>query len=408
MNIQIQPGKLSGVVTIPPSKSISHRALICAALSKGESEIRGLLECEDIDATREALEALGASIKTENGVTYVKGIENPPKKAEINCHESGSTLRFIIPVAAALGVEATFFGSGKLPTRPITPYIEEFPKHGVEFISEEMPYHIKGQLTAGQFPVTGDISSQFITGLLFAMPLLNGTSTIVLTSPLQSKPYADITIDCMKNFGIETLEFDGNYSVKGLQQYKATNYTVEGDCSQAAFFAVANCLGSSIELNGINKQSVQGDRAVFDIIENMIKIGANYSGFDVDASDIPDLVPILTVLAAFADSTSHIRGCKRLRIKESDRLESISSVLNSLGADVKIVNDELEINGVKELRGGICSSYNDHRIAMSLAIASTRCTEPLTITDAECVGKSYPTFYEDFRSLGGDYDVIML
>ena len=408
MNIKIQPGKLSGAVTIPPSKSISHRALICAALSKGESEIRGLLECEDIDATRDALETLGASFRTEDGVTYVTGIENPPEKAEINCDESGSTLRFLIPVAAALGVEATFYGTGKLPTRPITPYIEEFPKHGVQFISKEMPYHIKGKLTAGQFPVTGDISSQFITGLLFAMPLLNGASTIVLTSPLQSKPYADITIDCMRNFGIETLEFDGNYTVKGVQQYKATKFTVEGDCSQAAFFAVANCLGSNIELKGVNPQSVQGDRAVFDIINNMIKIGQNYSGFDVDASDIPDLVPILTVLAAFADSPSHIRGCKRLRIKESDRLESISSVLNSLGADVRIVNDELEINGVRELHGGVCSSCNDHRIAMSLAIASTRCTEPLTITDAECVGKSYPTFYEDFRSIGGDYDVVML
>lgn len=408
MNIKITPKTLSGSVTIPPSKSISHRALICAALSKGESEIHGLLECEDIDATTSALTALGAEIRTENGVTYVKGIENPPARVDIDCRESGSTLRFLIPVAAALGVEATFTGSGKLPTRPITPYIEEFPKHGVEFVSETMPYHIKGKLTAGQYPVTGDISSQFITGLLFALPLLEGSSTIVLTSPLQSKPYADITINCMKTFGIETLEFNGNYSVKGVQSYNATNYTVEGDCSQAAFFAVANCLGSNLELKGLNPNSVQGDRAVFDIINNMIKIGGNYSGFDVDASDIPDIVPILTVLAAFADSPSHIRGCKRLRIKESDRLESISTVLNSLGAYVRIVNDELEINGVKKLHGGVCSSYNDHRIAMSLAIASQRCTEELIITNAECVAKSYPTFFEDFREVGGEYDVVML
>lgn len=408
MNIKITPKTLSGSITIPPSKSISHRALICAALAKGVSEIRGVLECEDIDATRDALELLGAEIRMENGVTYVKGIENPPAKADINCRESGSTLRFLIPVAAALGVEATFTGTGKLPTRPITPYVEEFPKHGVEFISDTMPYHIKGKLTAGQYPVTGDISSQFITGLLFALPLLEGSSTIVLTSPLQSKPYADITIGCMKTFGIETLEFNGNYSVKGVQEYQATNYTVEGDCSQAAFFAVANCLGSSIELLGVNPNSVQGDRTVFDIIDNMIKINGNYTGFDVDASNIPDLVPILTVLAAFADSPSHIRGCKRLRIKESDRLESISTVLNSLGADVRIVNDELEINGVKSLHGGVCSSFNDHRIAMSLAIASQRCTEELTITDAECVAKSYPTFFEDFRELGGEYDVVML
>lgn len=408
MNIKITPGKLTGDIKIPPSKSISHRALICAALSKGETRINELLGCEDTDATCEALTALGAEFRTENGVTIVKGIENPPEKVEINCRESGSTLRFLIPVAAALGVEATFTGCGKLPTRPITPYIEEFSKHGVEFISDTMPYHIKGKLTAGVYSVPGDISSQFITGLLFALPLIEGSSSIVLTSPLQSKPYADITLQCMKEFGIETLEFNGNYSVKGIQQYKATEYTVEGDCSQAAFFAVANQIGSEINLINVNENSVQGDRAVFEIIHDMIKIGNNYSGFDIDATDIPDLVPILTVLAAFADGTSYIRGCKRLRIKESDRLESISTVLNSLGANVSIVNDELEIVGVKELTGGICSSFNDHRIAMSLAIASQRCTDTLTITDAECVAKSYPTFFEDFRLLGGEYDVIII
>lgn len=408
MNLKITPGILSGEVKIPPSKSISHRALICAALSKGESEITDLLQCEDIDATCDALAALGAEFRTENGVTYVKGIEAPPAKAEINCRESGSTLRFIIPVAAALGVEAVFTGSGKLPTRPITPYINEFRKHGVEFVSEEMPYYIKGKLTAGAFSIPGDISSQFITGLLLALPLIEGSSTIVLTSPLQSKPYADITVQCMSAFGIETLEFNGNYSVKGVQEYKPSRYSVEGDCSQAAFFAVANQIGGNVEMLGVNRNSVQGDRAVFDIIDSMIKIGDNYSGFDIDASDIPDLVPILTVLAAFADGTSNIRGCKRLRIKESDRLESISTVLNSLGANVTIVNDELEIVGVKELTGGVCSSFNDHRIAMSLAIASQRCTEPLTITDAECVAKSYPTFFEDFRSLGGEYDVVIV
>lgn len=408
MNIEITPKTLSGEIRIPPSKSISHRALICAALAKGESQITDILGCEDIDATCDALTALGAEIRTKNGITYVKGIENPPEKAEINCRESGSTLRFLIPVAAALGVEATFTGCGKLPTRPITPYLDEFKKHGVEFISEEMPYHIKGKLTSGAFSVPGDISSQFITGLLFALPLIEGSSTIVMTSPLQSKPYADITLQCMKDFGVETLEFNGNYTVKGIQEFKACNYKVEGDCSQAAFFAVANQIGSKLELLGLNPNSVQGDREIFNIIDNMIKIGENYSRFDVDATDIPDLVPILTVLATFADGTSYIRGCKRLRIKESDRLESISTVLNTLGANVTVVDDELEIVGVKELTGGVCSSFNDHRIAMSLAIASQRCTDKLTITEAECVAKSYPTFFEDFRSLGGEYDVVII
>lgn len=408
MNIKITPKLLSGSIKVPPSKSISHRALICAALSRGESVVKDILGCEDTDATCAALEALGAIIRIENDTAYVTGIEKPPAKAEIDCRESGSTLRFLIPIAAALGVEATFYGSGCLPTRPITPYIEEFPKHGVEFLSDIMPYHIRGKLTAGIYPVTGDISSQFITGLLFALPLLEGASIIRLTSPLQSKPYADITVRCMQSFGIETLEFDGNYSVKGIQSYKPCEYTVEGDCSQAAFFAVANKLGSSINMQGLNPATVQGDRAVFDIIDNMLTVGQNYTGFDVDASDIPDLVPILTVLAAFADSPSHITGCKRLRIKESDRLESISSTLNSLGAKVSIKEDSLEIEGVKTLNGGICDSCNDHRIVMSLAIASTRCTEPLVITNAQCVAKSYPTFFEDFRALGGETDVIML
>ena len=300
MNIVIQPRTLSGRVVIPPSKSISHRALICAALAKGESEITGVLQCEDIDATTEALTALGAEIRTENGVTYVKGIEKAPEYAEINCRESGSTLRFIIPVAAALGVEAVFTGCGKLPTRPITPYLEQFPKHGVKFVSDTLPYHIKGKLNSGVYPVTGDISSQFITGLMFAMPLLEGSSTIQLTSPLQSKPYADITVHCMRDFGIETLEFNGNYSIKGVQQFKPAKYSVEGDCSQAAFFAVANALGSSIDIAGINPASVQGDREVFSIIDNMITINGSYSGFDVDASDIPDLVPILSSVSSLS------------------------------------------------------------------------------------------------------------
>ena len=234
------------------------------------------------------------------------------------------------------------------------------------------------------------------------------TNQVPLVEVVMKGVYADITVNCMRAFGIETLEVNGNYNIKGIQTYNPTKFTVEGDCSQAAFFAVANELGSSIELVGVNRNSVQGDRAVFDIIDKAIKINGNYSGFDIDASDIPDLVPVLTVLAAFAEGTSHIRGCKRLRIKESDRLVSISTVLNSLGADVKIVNDELEINGVKELSGGVCSSFNDHRIAMSLAVASQRCTSPLTITGAECVAKSYPTFFEDFRALGGEYDVVIV
>ncbi len=405
MNIKIRPSFLSGSVNIPPSKSISHRALICAALAKGESRIKGVLKCEDTVATREALETLGAKFRDEDEITIVNGIENPPKKAEIDCRESGSTLRFLIPVAAALGVETVFFGGGKLPERPITPYLEELPKHGVIFMSDTMPYHIAGRLTSGRFTVTGDISSQFVTGLMLALPLTENGGNIMLTSPLQSKPYADITVDCMRNFGIESMQYEGNYAVKS-GSYRPCDFTVEGDCSQAAFFAVANMLGGKVEMRELNPNTVQGDRAVFDIIDNMIKIGSGYSGFDIDASDIPDLVPILTVLAAFADSPSRIRGCKRLRIKESDRLAAISTVLNSLGADVTTNESELVIQGVRRLTGGVCDSFNDHRIAMSLAVASQRCSGELIIKGAECVAKSYPEFFDDFKALGGDFDVI--
>ncbi len=405
MDIRIRPSLLNGSVNIPPSKSISHRALICAALAKGESRINGLLECEDIDATRGALEALGAKFRNEDGVTIVTGIEEPPLKAEIDCRESGSTLRFLIPVAAALGVETVFYGGGKLPERPITPYLEELPKHGVLFLSDTMPYHIAGRLNSGRFSVTGDISSQFVTGLMLALPLTESGGNIMLTSPLQSKPYADITVDCMKSFGIESMEYSGNYAVKS-GVYRPSSFTIEGDCSQAAFFAVANMLGGKVDMLGLNPNTVQGDRAVFDIIDNMIKINGSYSGFDIDASDIPDLVPVLTVLAVFADSPSRIRGCKRLRIKESDRLAAISTVLNSLGADVTADESELMIRGVKRLTGGVCESFNDHRITMSLAIASQRCDDVLVIKGADCVAKSYPTFFDDFKALGGDFDVI--
>lgn len=406
MNIKINPKNLSGSIKIPPSKSISHRALICAALADGESRLTNVLGCSDIDATRDALIAMGADIREENGVTIVRGIKDIPENVEIDCIESGSTLRFLIPIVSALGIYGTFSGTGHLPNRPITPFLDAFPENGVDFLSDKMPYVTSGKLRAGKYRISGDISSQFITGLLFALPLLDGNSEIILTSPLQSKPYADITVNCLKSFGIETLSFDDSYSIKGNQKYRACSFDVEGDYSQAAFFIVANKLGSSISVEGINANSVQGDKEITNIVDSVITIGQNYSAIDVDATNIPDLVPILTVLAAFADGTSRIRGCKRLRLKESDRLLSISTVLNSLGAHVCVVDDELEIVGVKELSGGVADSFNDHRIAMSLAIASQRCKEPLIITNAECVAKSYPTFFDDFRVLGGDFDVI--
>lgn len=403
MDIRITPALLNGEINIPPSKSISHRALIAAALAKGESRIYNLLDCVDTVATIEALTALGATIEKKDNCTIVKGIEHPTDYADINCHESGSTLRFIIPIAAALGINCVFRGEANLPNRPITPYFSELTKHGISFSTEKMPYNISGRLTGGVYEIAGNISSQFITGFLFALALLNEDSVIKLTSPLESKPYVDLTIDTMKAFGVTVEEYPDEYRIKGGQNFTPCEYHIEADMSQAAFFLVGKAIGGNIETLGLNQNSRQGDKEIITIVHNFLK---NRTSFKVDATQIPDLVPILTVLACFAKGTSHIYGCERLRIKESDRLATITEELNKLGADIRIIDDSLYINGVNRLHGGECFSHTDHRIAMSLAIASQRCTEPIVIKGADCVTKSYPTFFEDFRMLGGIADVI--
>lgn len=399
--VTITPSPLSGKITVPPSKSISHRALICAALADGKSEITNLLDCADTKATIDILRAFGAKITQNGDKTVVEGIKDPSAEAIADCCESGSTLRFLIPVAAALGCRTEFLGRAKLPQRPITPYLTELTKNGVTFETETMPYKISGKLKAGDYSLAGNISSQFISGLLFALPILDGESKIILTSPLESKPYVDITIAELKKFGVDITETEYGWHIAGNQQYTPFNTAIEADMSQAAFFVVANALGSKIEIEGLNPNSLQGDRAILDITEK-----AKGKAFDVDASQIPDLVPILTVLAALSEGTSHITSCGRLRIKECDRLAAITEELNKLGAKVTELPDSLVIEGVKELHGGVCDSHTDHRIPMSLAIASTRSTEPVTLNGAECVSKSYPTFFEDFVSLGGKTDVI--
>lgn len=403
MDIKITPQKLHGNVKVPASKSISHRAVICASLAEGTSTITNHLECVDTEATIGAMNAFGANISVDGNTVTVDGIKKSSAKADINCHESGSTLRFLMPVAAALGVKSSFSGGGKLPERPVTPYFTEFEKHGIIFETKQMPYHISGKLTSGTYTMSGDISSQFITGLLFVLPILDGDSEIILTSPLQSKPYVDITIDCMKKFGVEVKETENSYKISGNQKYKACNFDVESDMSQAAFFLVGNCIGGNITLSQLNRNSVQGDKAILQITNEFAK---NNEPFDIDAEQIPDLVPILTVLGTFANGTSYIRNCARLRIKECDRLAAISTELNKLGAKVEIIDDMLKITGVDSLHGGICDSWNDHRIAMSLAIASQRCDGDVIIKDAGCVRKSYPNFYEDFEKLGGIVNVI--
>lgn len=413
MDIKITPSKLSGTVNIPPSKSVAHRLIISAALAKGTSKISNIYPSKDIIATIEAMKSLGAEISLNGSIAEVKGIETTPKKANIDCCESGSTMRFLIPVACALGVECTFVGKGKLPQRPIAPYLEEFPKHGIEFDFSNapqgsiLPCTVKGKLTPGKFEIDGGISSQFITGLIFALTLLNDDSEIILTSHLESRPYVDITIDCIKKFGGIITETESGYLVKGNQTLHASDEETEGDYSQAAFFKVANSLGSNINIKGLNSKSSQGDKKIIEICDKIVyNKNDMLNPFTLDCSDIPDLVPVLTVLASFCAGKSEIINVARLRIKESDRLEAISTCLNKIGGKVTAYPDKLVIEGLESLNGGKIESFNDHRIPMAMAMAATRCKTPLVIKGAQCVEKSYPNFWEDYKSLGGKIDVI--
>jgi len=404
MDIKITPAKLKGHVDIPSSKSIAHRMLICASLA-GNSEIGGISFSKDIDATVQAMSALGSVIYTNQNSVDIPDRINPPEKAVIDCNESGSTLRFIIPVSSALGVDTEFHGRGRLPQRPIDIYIRELSKHGITFeYHNTMPFTVSGQLTSGVYEIEGNVSSQFITGLLFALPVLDGDSEIVLTSHLESRPYVDITIDVLKKFGITVDETENGFFIKGNQTYQSYSGNVEGDFSQGAFFYVANALGSSITLGNLNPKSVQGDKKILDLISTI-----EYDGFfNADCSDIPDLVPILAVLASFGEKTSTIYNAERLKIKESNRLETTAELINNLGGNAESTNDGLIIRPTGNMHGGTVNSFGDHRIAMAGAVLATAVDGDVIIKDADAVEKSYPAFFEDYKNLGGNVNVISM
>ncbi|MCI7768374.1 MAG: 3-phosphoshikimate 1-carboxyvinyltransferase [Oscillospiraceae bacterium] len=408
MDVKIYPSKLIGTVSAPSSKSYSHRMIIAAALADGVSEISNVTDSNDISVTSQAMEALGANVLAENGVYTVRGIKAPAKKAEIDCGESGSTLRFIIPVAAALGTTATLNGHAKLPQRPITPYTREFPQKGVTFEPQSgLPITITGRLRAGEYNLEGDVSSQFITGLMLALPLCEEDSVIKLTSPLQSKPYADMTAAALKKFGVDIREMSMGglpiYLIKGGQKYKPCRTAVEGDYSQAAFFFTANALGSEIKVTNLDPDSVQGDKAILDIISSC---GSEMKPFTADVADIPDLVPILAVLGSFTKGQSRIVNAARLKLKESDRLVCVADALNAIGGRVTAGDDFLTMDPIDQFTGGEVDSCKDHRIVMAAAIAATASASPVIIHGAENVNKSYPRFFDDFKSLGGRFEIM--
>lgn len=387
MDIKITPSTLAGNMEIPPSKSYSHRGLIAAFLGGGKA--LGVGESADTVATRECLEAIH-------------------EKKPLFANESGSTLRFMIPIAMAINGEVEISGSKRLMERPLDDYFNIFEQKGIEYRLENNTLYAKGTLTGGTYSLRGDVSSQFITGLLFALPLLKEDSEIVITTHLESRAYVDMTIDVLNKFGVEILEEGNTYKIKGNQKYLPNTYSVEGDFSQAAFFLAMG----DVTLTGLDKNSLQGDKEIVNVYRNMgMEIEDIESGYKtngkarkslvVDVSQIPDCVPVLACVMAVTEGESRIINAARLRIKESDRLEAICKELKNLGAMVTEGEDYLIINGRKSLEGGVCSSHNDHRIAMAIATISPFCTGDVVIKGADSVKKSMPDFWDRFTKLGG-------
>lgn len=384
MDITIRPQKLRGTVAAIPSKSQAHRLLICASFSDGETFLLCPETNRDIEATADCLRSLGAEItRTADGYRVVP-TGQAPQNAVLNCCESGSTLRFMLPIVGALGVDALFKMEGRLPSRPLSPLWEEMERMGCKLSRpDESTIRCQGKLKAGIYSIDGSISSQFITGLLFALSLIPGDSCLEITGKVESKPYIDMTRAAMALFQAP------HYHTPGQIQ-------VEGDWSNGAFFLAAKALGSDLTVTNLNPASTQGDRAAAALLS------ALDSHCKIDASDIPDLVPVLAVVAA-RNKGAVFTNIRRLRLKESDRVATVIEMIQSLGGMAESTEDTLTIYGTG-LTGGTVNSYNDHRIAMAAAIAATICTSPVTILGAEAVNKSYPGFWKEYRNLGGNYE----
>ena len=409
MDITIFPTKLEGAVTPPPSKSQAHRALIAAALADGTHTVSNVAFSQDIEATVRCLEELGAELIRDGSAVTVRGMGanamSPLRRLvypRLDCGESGSTLRFLIPIALAARGGGIFDRRGRLMERPQKPYFDLFDEKGIFYEQKDGILTVQGLLPPGEYRLPGDVSSQFVTGLLYALPLLGGNSELVLTSPLESRGYVDMTLEVLRQSGLTIKERDNGFSCPGGQTYRPQDFTVEADWSQAGFWYAAAFLGNPVEAAGMNPDSTQGDRVIAAYFEQLSQPG----DVDIDASGCPDLVPPLAAMAALrAGYATRLINAARLRIKESDRLAAVTQVLNTLGADVTEGPDSLTIRGKDALAGGVkADSFNDHRIAMMAAIAATRCVKPVTITGAECVAKSYPNFWDNYEALGGQIE----
>ena len=419
MTVICTPSVLGGKIKAISSKSDAHRILVCAALSARTTKIKCNVMSKDIAATIDCLKSMGTDILvSEDIITVIPKSFN--KKTELDCGESGSTLRFLMPLVSALGMDATITGHGRLPQRPISPLKEEMEKKGITFHTDnKFPLYLTGQLQSGEYEIKGNISSQFITGLLMALPILNGDSKIKIIPPFESKSYVDITISVLKKFGIEIEEQENLYIIKGNQKFVSPEeIKVQGDWSNASFFLCAGALSENgVTVTDLDINSPQGDKKILDLLKSMganVEINENQitvkknelNGVVIDASDIPDLVPIISVVATACNSETRVTGAERLRIKESDRIKSVVEMLLSVGADAEETKDGIIIRGGSTLAGGMVNGYNDHRIVMSASILSTLCNGKIEITDSNAVEKSYPDFFNDFNKMGGNADVI--
>lgn len=405
MRVTMTPGKLQGTVEAIPSKSYLHRMLIAAALATEPTLVKNHILSEDVDATIDCLRQMGAKIQTTDQGMLVYPIRRKQAHAILNCRESGSTLRFLMPVAAVMTEHASFYGQGNLPNRPIEELAESLLKKGIQFhpadqqvndILCKLPFVMEGSLQAGDYHITGAVSSQYITGLLLALPLLTEDSTIDIRTEVVSYGYIEMTLDVLQQFGIRVQKMKGGFYIPGGQQYHSPGtIEVEKDWSNASFFLVAEQIGNPITVQGLNINSLQADRGIINAIRQIQKMQER----TIQLSQMPDALPALCIMASVTNGITHFDGIARLRQKESDRIRSCYEMIQCLGGNAVLHGDILTVEG-NGLVGGYVDSYNDHRIVMACAVAASVCSKDVVIDNAQAVNKSYPGFWEDMKALG--------
>lgn len=417
--VKLYPSSLNGSLDVISSKSMTHRVIIASSLANETSVLTNVDLSNDILATIEAVKAYGTKVTIKNKTLKIEpSLKKTLKKKIIDCNESGSTLRFFIPVIPMFSKKVTFTGAKSLLGRPMNIYEDIFRKSNSEFVQNSDSITVKGSVQAGEYIIDGSVSSQFFTGLMFVLPLLEKDSVIKVKGKLESKSYIDLTLQVLDKFGITIVENNNTYYIQGNQTYKGRNMSVEGDYSQAAFMLVGGAINGHVKLNNLSNDSVQGDRVIIDQIENMkgkiIRLEDGFSslkakteGSIIDLADCPDLGPILALLGSLSKGSTKLINAERLKIKESDRIESTVVTLQKLGATISATDSEIIIEGKDYLTGGVTlDSFNDHRIAMMISIAALRCKKPILLTNSKAVNKSYPHFFEDYMQLGGILEIL--